>query len=206
MPCTGIALPWLAAAILAAGPAPELSGVDAAWDAAVGAKDQAAFLSRVAVDAVFSAGALQVGREVIREKWARYFVDGGPTLRWRPTDSGLAASGDLGWTIGDAEFAWKEKGVAPTPLRYVTVWAKDASGRWLAALDSSLEPASGKPATRKTMRTLASRDGTMEASIGTWERGEGAARTTGTWLVVRERRDGGWRVIHDSEVAAPPPK
>jgi len=201
-----MALPWLAALILAAGPAPELSGVDAAWDAAVGAKDQAAFLSRVALDAVFSAGTLQVGREAIREKWARYFVEGGPTLRWRPTGSSLAASGDLGWTVGDAEFAWKEKGVAPTPMRYLTVWAKDASGRWLAALDSSLEPASGKPATRKAARTVSSRDGTMEASIGTWERGEGAARTTGTWLVVREKRGGSWQVVQDTEVPAPPAK
>jgi len=201
-----IALPLLTAALLAAGPASELPGVDAAWDASVGARDQAGFLSRVAVDAIFSAGTLQVGREVIREKWARFFAEGGPTLRWRPTDSGMAGSGDLGWTTGDAEFAWKEKGVAPTPMRYVTVWAKDASGRWLAALDSSLEPASGKAGKRNTARSLSSRDGTMEASVGTWERGEGAARTTGTWLVVREKRGGTWQVVQDTEVPAPPVK
>lgn len=204
------ALPLLAAALLAAdlgaGPARELLEVDAAWDAAVAAKDQAGFLSRVAGDAVFAGPALQVGRQAIGERWARYFAAGGPTLRWKPTESGLAASGDLGWTIGDAIFTWTEKGVAPTPGRYMTVWARDASGRWMAALDGSLEPAPGSPATRKAERTLASRDGSMEASIGTWERGVGAARTTGIFLVVREKVGGAWRVVQDSEIPSPPGK
>jgi ketosteroid isomerase-like protein len=96
--------------------------------------------------------------------------------------------------------------VAPTPGRYVTVWAKDASGRWMAALDSSLEPAAAKPGARKAVRTITSRDGTMEASIGTWERGEGRSRTSGTFLLVREKAGGAWRVVQDSEVAAPPAK
>jgi ketosteroid isomerase-like protein len=201
-----IALPLLAAALVAAGLAPELASLDAEWSAMVARRDLAAFLSRVAPDAVFSGGELQVGRETIGQKWARYFADGGPTLGWKPTDSGLAASGDLGWTVGDAIFEWKEKGVAPSPGRYVTVWVKDASGRWMAALDASLEPASGKPGARRTLRTLTSRDGSMEASIGNWERDEGGARTSGTFLVVREKTGGAWRVIQDSEVPAPPGK
>jgi len=201
-----IALPLLAAVLVAAGPAPELASLDADWSASVAAKDQAAFLSRVAPDAVFSGGDLQVGREAIGQKWARYFTLGGPTLRWKPTDSGLAASGDLGWTVGDAVFEWKEKGVAPAPGRYVTVWVKDASGRWMASLDASLEPASEKSSARIAARTLSSRDGTMEASIGTWEIGEGKARKSGTFLVIREQTGGAWRVVQDSEVPAPPAK
>jgi len=201
-----IALPLLAVALVAAGPAPELVALDAEWSAMLARKDQAAFLSRVAPDAVFSGGDLQVGREAIRDKWARYFADGGPTLGWKPTDSGLAASGDLGWTVGDAIFEWKEKGVAPSPGRYVTVWTKDASGRWMAALDASLEPASGKPSARIAVRTLTSLDGTMEASIGKWESGQGRTRKSGTFLVIREKTGGAWRVIQDSKVAAPPAK
>ena len=208
MASTRIALPLLAAALVAAGPAPELATLDAEWSAMVARKDQAAFLSRVAPDAVFSGGNLQVGREAIRDKWARYFADGGPTLGWKPTDSGLAASGDLGWTVGDAIFEWKEKGVAPAPGRYVTVWTKDASGRWMAALDASLEPASGKPSARIAVRTLTSLDGTMEASIGNWESGQGPGRTrkSGTFLVIWEKTGGTWRLVHDSQVAAPPAK
>ena len=179
-----IALPLLAAVLVAAGPAPELASLDADWSASLAAKDQAAFLSRVAPDAVFSGGDLQVGREAIRDKWARYFADGGPTLRWKPTDSGLAGSGDLGWTV----------------------WVKDASGRWMAALDASLEPASGRPSARIATRTLTSRDGTMEASIGTWESGEGKSRKTGTFLVIWEKTGGAWRVVQDSQVPSPPAK
>jgi len=200
------ALPVLAALLLAAGAAPELAAIDTAWDAAVAARDEAAFLSRVAEDSVFSGGAIQVGRAAIREKWGRYFAPGGPTLRWKPTDSGMAASGDLGWTVGEASFAWKEKGVAPSPGRYVTVWAKDGGGRWMAVLDASLEPATGRPSTRKAVRTVTSRDGTLEASIGTWESGEGAGRASGTFLVVKERQAGAWRTLVDSEIASPPAK
>jgi ketosteroid isomerase-like protein len=170
----------------------------------VAARDEKEFLSRVAEDAVFVGGTLQVGRAAIREKWSRYFAPGGPTLRWKPTDSSLAASGDLGWTIGDASYAWKDQGVAPSPGRYVTVWAKDPGGRWMAVLDGSLEPAPPAPSTRKALRTVTSRDGTLEASVGTWERGEGAARTTGTFLVVKERRAGAWHTVVESEVAVPP--
>ena len=200
------ALATIAAVLLAAGGAPELVAIDAAWDAAVAARDEAGFLSRVAEDSVFSGGVIQAGRAAIREKWARYFAPGGPTLRWRPTDSGMAASGDLGWTVGEASFAWKEKGVAPSPGRYVTVWAKDGGGRWMAVLDASLEPATGRPSTRKAVRTVTSRDGTLEASIGTWESGEGAGRASGTFLVVKERQAGAWRTLVDSEIASPPAK
>jgi ketosteroid isomerase-like protein len=196
----------LAAVLLAVAPAPELLAVDSAWDAAVAARDDAAFLSRVAEDSVFAGGALQVGRAAIREKWARYLAPDGPTLRWKPTGSGMAASGDLGWTVGDAVFEWKAKGLAPSAGRYVTVWAKDAGGRWVAALDGSLEPPTGRPSARKAVRTVASRDGTLEASIGTWERGEGAGRESGTFLVVRERQGGAWRTLVESELASPPAK
>jgi ketosteroid isomerase-like protein len=199
------ALPVLAALVLATGAAPELAAVDNWWDSAVAARDEAAFLSRVAEDSVFAGGALQVGRSAIREKWARYFAPDGPTLRWKPTGSGIAASGDLGWTVGDAVFEWKARGLAPSPGRYVTVWAKDSAGRWMAALDASLEPRAGKPAARRAVRAVTSRDGTLEASIGTWERGEGAGRETGTYLVVREKRGGNWVVLVDSEIPSPPP-
>jgi ketosteroid isomerase-like protein len=192
------------AVLLAAAPAPELLAVDSAWDAAVAARDERAFLSRVAGDSVFAGGSLQVGRDAIREKWARYLAPDGPTLRWKPTGSGVAASGDLGWTVGDAVFEWKAKDVAPSPGRYVTVWARDAGGPWMAVLDASLEPATGRPSARKALRTVTSRDGALEASIGTWERGEGAGRATGTFLVVKERQAGAWRTLVDSEIASPP--
>jgi ketosteroid isomerase-like protein len=201
MPPAGVALALL---LLAAAPAPELEAIDVAWDAAVAARDQAAFLSRVAPDSVFAGGALQVGRDAILEGWARFLTPGGPTLRWKPTGSGIAPSGDLGWTVGEASYAWKEKGVAPSPVRYVTVWAKDERGRFLAVLDASLVPPAEGPAVRKAVRTVTSRDGTLEASLGTWSRGDG--RETGASLVIRERTGEGWRTVVESEIPSPPAK
>jgi ketosteroid isomerase-like protein len=201
MPPAGAALALL---LLAAAPAPELEAIDAAWDAAVAARDQAAFLSRVAADAVFAGGALRVGRDAIREGWSRYLTPGGPTLRWRPTGSGIAPSGDLGWTVGEASYAWKEKGVPPSPVRYVTVWAKDEQGRFRAVLDGSLEPPAGRGAIRKPVRTVTSRDGTLEATLGTWSRGDG--REAGTYLLIRERTAEGWRTVVESEIPSPPAK
>ena len=201
----GAAAAALAILLAGSGPAPELDQVDRAWDAAVAARDEAGFLARVAPDSVFAGSALQVGREAIRERWSRFLTPGGPTLRWKPTDSGIAPSGDLGWTIGDATYAWREKGVAPSPVRYVTVWARDPSGHWVAALDAPLEPAPPMPSVRSTVRTVASRDGRLEARIGTFVR-EGGDPARGTFLVVRERDGDGWRVLVDSEIAAPPPR
>ena len=194
----------LALLLLAAAPAPELEAIDVAWDAAVAARDEAAFLSRVAPDSVFAGGALQVGRDAIRKGWARYLTPGGPTLRWKPTGSGMAASGDLGWTVGEASYAWKEKGVAPSPVRYVTVWAKDEQGRFLAVLDASLESPTGGAPLRRAVRTVTSRDGTLEATLGTWTRGDG--RETGSYLVIRERTAEGWRTVVESEIPSPPAK
>jgi ketosteroid isomerase-like protein len=202
---TGAAVAALAVLLAGSRPAPELETVDRAWDAAVAARDEAGFLARVAPDSVFAGAALQVGRDAIRERWSRFLNPGGPTLRWKPTDSGMAVSGDLGWTIGDATYAWPEKGVPPSPVRYVTVWARDPSGRWVAALDAPLEPAPPQPAVRTTVRTVSSRDGKLEARIGTFVR-EGGEPSRGTFLVVRERHGEGWRVLVDSEVPSPPPR
>jgi ketosteroid isomerase-like protein len=202
---TGAAVAALAVLLAGSGPAPELERIDRAWDAAVAARDEAGFLSRVAPDSVFAGAALQVGRDAIRERWSRYLTAGGPTLRWKPTASGIAPSGDLGWTIGDATYAWAEKGVPPTLVRYVTVWARGPSGRWVAALDAPLEPAPWTPSARSTVRRVASRDGRLEASIGTFVRDDGVARSTGTFLVVRERDGDSWRVLLESEIPSPPP-
>jgi ketosteroid isomerase-like protein len=199
LPLAALAAALLAAAP-AAGPESELLAADVAFDAAVAAKDRPAFLALVAEDAVFSGATLAVGRNAVRERWARFFEPDGPTLRWNPTDAGVAASGDLGWTVGDAQYEWKQKGASAPGLRYLTVWRRGPDGRWQAVLDGSLEPAAPGPSTRRPVRTFTSGDGSLEASIGTYERGDGADRKAGNYLTVRVRRDGAWRTILDSEM------
>jgi ketosteroid isomerase-like protein len=47
-------------------------------------------------------------------------VPPGPALQWWPQWAGMARSGDLGFTTGGAS----------SPVRYFTVWRKQANGRW----------------------------------------------------------------------------
>ncbi len=190
----------ISAALLATGPGSALRAADTAFDAALAARDGEAFLSHVAEDAVFGGRRLLVGRAAIREGWSRYLDPRGPTLRWRPTAAGVATSGDLGWTTGEATYEWREKGVRETGLRYLTVWRRSPDGRWLAVLDGSLAPVPGGRASRReVVRTVKSSDGSLEASIGTWERGDGPSRTTGTFLTVRARSGDAWATVHDAE-------
>lgn len=183
-----------------AGPEAPLLAADASFDAALAARDPGTFAAHVAEDAVFAAGTPLVGRAAVAAHWSRYLAPDGPTLRWRPIAGGVAPSGDLGWTTGEARYAWKQKGIDQSGLRYVTVWRRSAGGRWEAVLDGSLEPVPPGPSTRAPVRTFASSDGFLEGTIGTYRRDEGTRTITGIFLVVRERRDGAWRTIHDSEM------
>ena len=62
------------------------------------------------------------------------------TLEWAPEGGKMAASGDLGYTWG----RWKstpaaaKPGEIPKPLhgKYVTIWQKQADGRWKFTLDT----------------------------------------------------------------------
>ena len=199
---TSAALALLASAALAASPRASLLAADAAFDAALAARDEKAFLASLDPDAVFGGSTLAVGRDAVAARWARYLAPDGPTLRWKPTDAGVAASGDLGWTMGDAIYEWRSKGDRRPDLRYATVWRKDAGGRWRAVLDAPLVPAPPGEPLRTPVRTLVSRDGSMEASIGTYERTDGGKRTTGVYLRVRRRLGGDWFTVVSSEVPA----
>jgi ketosteroid isomerase-like protein len=201
---SGASLAILAGLLVSASPAEPLLAADRELDDSVGRRDRKAFLALLEPGAVFTGPTLLQGRDAVWARWSRFFDPAGPTLRWRPTDGGIAASGDLGWTTGEARYEWKEKGVLRSDLRYLTIWRRGADGRWVAAIDGSLEPVRPGKATRTPARTVASRDGTMEAAIGTYARGSGSGRETGIYLVLRERRDGAWRVVRESEIPSPP--
>lgn len=182
------------------GPAASLLAADASFDAALAARDPETFAAHVADDAVFVGRDLLVGRDAVAARWARYLDPQGPVLRWKPTDAGVAPSGDLGWTIGDARLTWKQKEVDTAGLRYLTVWRKGTGGRWEAVVDGPLQPAPPGPSTRAPVRTLTSSDGSLEASIGIYERPTGDGTVRGFYLSVRERRAGALRTLLDSEV------
>ena len=75
------------------------------------------------------------GKEAIR----KYLGDWAPgmSLTWTPGGSGMAASGDLGYTYGEYTFKSKDKDGHPVVRygKYLTVWKKQKDGSWKAAVD-----------------------------------------------------------------------
>jgi ketosteroid isomerase-like protein len=183
--------------------------LDATWASYMARGDGDAFRSYVADDAVFAGRALLRGREEVWAAWKGFFAEGGPRLRWTPVAGGAAPSGDLAWTTGRYRLERSDPAGKPAALEgeYLTVWARDAAGAWRVALDSGLEPAAAlEPIERAPVRTLASRDGTLEAAIGTWRRDGPPDRRSGSWITVRERAAGEWRTRFDGALAFPPPR
>ena len=66
------------------------------------------------------------------------------SLAWRPVEGEVAASGDLGFTVGNAVFTGeREDGAAVIRYtKYLTVWKKQRDGRWRYVVDGgSARPA-----------------------------------------------------------------
>ena len=77
------------------------------------------------------------GHDAIRKEMASLFADTSLSLRWEPAEARIAASGDLGFTIGHATVYRTENGQR-TPvkrLKYLTVWKRVAGGAWRVAAD-----------------------------------------------------------------------
>ncbi len=192
-----------------AGEAPpgEVLLLDAAWAWAMARGDGEGWLALVAEDAIFAGRALLRGRDEAWSAWKAFFAEGGPTNRWTPAAGGTAGSGDLAWTTGRYHMVRKGPDGKPSAAdgEYLTVWARDAGGAWRVALDSGLKPAEALGAVeRAPVRTLASRDGTLEATVGTWAQ-SGRPGRRGAFVTVREKAGGAWKVLRDGGVEFPPP-
>jgi ketosteroid isomerase-like protein len=80
------------------------------------------------------------GLEAIAELMGPAFADTSFTLSWEPTRAGVAASGDLGYTIGRYRSRRLERGglVVERTGAYVTMWRRDDAGTWKVVLDSGV--------------------------------------------------------------------
>jgi uncharacterized protein (TIGR02246 family) len=95
--------------------------------------------STFAVDGIQIPGGSPVawGRDEIRRLAEQLFTDASFSLTWEPVYARVAASGDLGYTLGN----YVAEGTTPggEPLRqegnYVTLWRKQEDGTWKVALD-----------------------------------------------------------------------
>lgn len=103
-----------------------------------------AFATFAAPDAIISnAGVLVFGPAAIREARA---LNAGDVLSWTPRFSDGAASGDLGFTVGDGTFLVGKTG-GNYYSKYLTVWRKQHDGAWKFVADyGSSRPAPASPA------------------------------------------------------------
>jgi len=112
---------------------------DADWATAVATKDPDAFASFFAPDAILMAPNLPVvnGMEGIRQ-WATANMSlPGFAVTWEATSAEVAASGDIGYTLG--RFTFQMTLPDGTPLtdtgKYATIWKRQADGMWKVAVD-----------------------------------------------------------------------
>jgi ketosteroid isomerase-like protein len=112
-----------------------LLAVDKAWSESI--HDTDAFLSFIADGAHFMPfGAPLSQGEAIRTTWEGLVSLPGFGLEWQATAAEVAASGDIGYTIGTFELNAEQDGTAMlTKGKYVTVWHKQADGSWEVQVD-----------------------------------------------------------------------
>lgn len=108
--------------------------------AATKAKGLDGWMSYFAEDAAgFPAGKPLIhGKAALREYYAEaIFSTPGLVIDWRPVKADAAASGDLGYTIGTAEFhiPGKDGQTTVRKSKYLTVWKKQADGSWRVSAD-----------------------------------------------------------------------
>ena len=80
-----------------------------------------------------------VGHGAIRDYMASTFSDPAAKLAWWPVSARISSSGDLGYTIGRYEARTMNPDGSVTVRgtgRYITIWRKQADGRWKVELDT----------------------------------------------------------------------
>ena len=110
----------------------ELLAADSAFAAmSVAQGARAAFLSFAADDAVLlspGAAPMKHGREAIGAAFAEFPADA--VLEWAPVAADIAASGDLGCTVGEALV--RARG---SYSKYLTIWKRQPDGAWKFVAD-----------------------------------------------------------------------
>ena len=112
-----------------------LMAVDKAWSESI--DDTDVFLSFFADGARFMPfGAPLAQGDAISTTWEGLISMPGFGLVWQATSAQVAASGDIGYTIGTFELTVEQDGTAMiTEGKYVTIWHKQADESWKMQVD-----------------------------------------------------------------------
>lgn len=114
-----------------------LMDADAAWAETAG--DVEAFVSFFAEGGRFMPPGqpLEQGEQAIRETASEIMALPGFQLQWQATAAEVAASGDMGYTVGTYELSVNDAEGNPqkTAGKYLTVWKKQSDGQWKVVAD-----------------------------------------------------------------------
>jgi ketosteroid isomerase-like protein len=132
-------------------PSPTTGGRDAALasivaaergfaDMAAGRGTRAAFLEHLADDGLMFLPRAVNGKAWLLADTARFV---GGVLEWEPAWADVALAGDLGWTHGPYALRRSAADTVAGRGTFVTVWARDARGRWRAIVDMGAPQSSG---------------------------------------------------------------
>jgi ketosteroid isomerase-like protein len=103
---------------------------------------KASFVANLADDGILFRPGPVAGKKWMEERPAR---DG--LLTWRPTFADAAHSDDMGYTTGPWEFRPKKMEDKPVAYgHFVTVWKRQADGKWKVALDLGISHPEPPPA------------------------------------------------------------
>jgi ketosteroid isomerase-like protein len=126
-----------------------LMETDRAFNRATAARGIDGWVEFAAEDAAFMPDGVDFvrGKEAIRKFYSQMFSRKGFALTWEPIEAFVAASGDLGYTLG----RWKSRSINPEGKtvtgqgKYLTIWKKQKDGSWKAVVDvGNTSPAAGQ--------------------------------------------------------------
>jgi len=116
-----------------------LRDMEAAWSKVAGTKDVDRIVSYYADDAsVFPPNAPIVkSKDEIKKLWSGLVGAPGTSISWETTTAVVAKSGDIGYTSGTYQHSMNGPDGKPISDKgkYVTVWKKDAAGKWKVITD-----------------------------------------------------------------------
>lgn len=119
-----------------------LRQTETAFAVSVADKDWDQFVSFIADEAIFVAGAVLRGKQAILDGWAVFFQEGAPKLIWRPEIVEIQEDGELGMTQGP--FTVEQPGPDGTVLSqsgsFNSVWERQADGSWKVIFDAGCPP------------------------------------------------------------------
>lgn len=98
------------------------------------------WLEFMADNAVILRATPLVGKEAIREAYAKLFADTSFTLSWEPIKAEVFAPGGVGYTVGKFTSTQKPArcggGTVTSYGRYLTTWQKQKDGSWKVIADA----------------------------------------------------------------------